>query len=84
MADAFREQTEQSDDPDLIEELYAQAIAQHEAIIDLKPDAPYRVCLSRREIGEIHEDMGNYEVAIQNYDAALALTAPGNWLRRHL
>ena len=84
LVDAFREQTERSDDPALIGELYAQAIAQHEAIIDLKPDDPYRVCLSRREIGEIHEDMGNYEVAIQNYDAALALTAPGNWLRKDL
>ena len=36
LADLFREQ-----------QLYAQAIAQHEAIIALKTDDPYRVCLSR-------------------------------------
>ena len=73
LADLFREQ-----------QLYEQAIAQHEAIIALKTDDPYRVCLSRREIGNIHEEKSDYEAAIQTYDAALALTAPGNWLRRDL
>ena len=73
LADLFREQ-----------ELYKQAIAQHEAIIQFKADDPYRVCLSRREIGNIHEAKGDYEVAIQSYDTALALTAPGNWLRKDL
>ncbi len=73
LADLFREQ-----------ELYEQAIAQHEAIIELKTDDPYRVCLSRREIGNIHEEKGNYEDAIQSYDTAMALTAPGNWLRKDL
>ena len=37
------------------QELYEQAIAQHEAIIQLKTDDPYRKCLSRREIGNIYE-----------------------------
>ena len=73
LADLFREQ-----------ELYEQAIAQHEAIIQFKADDPYRVCLSRREIGNIHEANGDYETAIQIYDTALALTAPGNWLRKDL
>ena len=73
LADLFREQ-----------ELYEQAIAQHEAIIALKTDDPYRVCLSHREIGNIHEEKGNYEDAIQSYDTAMALTAPGNWLRKDL
>ena len=73
LADLFREQ-----------QLYAQAIAQHEAIIALKTDDPYRVCLSRREIGNIHEEKSDYEAAIQTYEAALALTAPGNWLRKDL
>ena len=73
LADLFREQ-----------QLYDQAIAQHEAIIELKTDDPYRVCLSRREIGNIHEDKSDYEAAIQSYEAALALTAPGNWLRKDL
>ena len=73
LADLLREQ-----------ELYAQAIAQHEAIIQFKSDDPYRVCLSRREIGNIHEAKGDYEAAIQSYDTALALTAPGNWLRKDL
>ena len=73
LADLFREQ-----------ELYEQAIAQHEAIIELKADDPYRVCLSRREIGNIHDEKGDYEDAIQSYDAAMALTAPGNWLRKDL
>ncbi|MDE0401273.1 MAG: tetratricopeptide repeat protein [Candidatus Poribacteria bacterium] len=73
LADLFREQ-----------ELYGQAIAQHEAIIEFKADDPYRVCLSRREIGNIHEAKGDYETAIQIYDTALALTAPGNWLRKDL
>ena len=73
LADLFREQ-----------ELYEQAIAQHEAIIELKTDDPYRVCLSRREIGNIHDEKGDYEDAIQSYDAAMALTAPGNWLRKDL
>ena len=73
LADLFREQ-----------ELYDQAIAQHEAIIQLKTEDPYRICLSRREIGNIHEAKGDYEDAIQSYDTAMALTAPGNWLRKDL
>ena len=73
LADLFREQ-----------QLYDQAIAQHEAIIALKTDDTYRVCLSRREIGNIHEEKSDYETAIQTYEAALALTAPGNWLRKDL
>ncbi len=73
LADLFREQ-----------ELFEQAIAQHEAIIQLKKDEPYRVCLSRREIGNIHEAKGDFEKAIQHYDEALTLTAPGNWLRKDL
>ena len=73
LADLFREQ-----------ELYEQAIAQHEAIIEIKKDDPYRICLSRREIGNIHESNGDYEDAVKSFDAALALTAPGNWLRKDL
>ena len=73
LADLFREQ-----------QLYEQAIAQHEAIIALKADDPYRACLSRREIGNIHEEKSDYAAAIQTYEAALALTAPGNWLRKDL
>ena len=73
LADLFREQ-----------ELYPQAIAQHEAIIEIKKEDPYRVCLSLREIGKIHEDTGAYAAAQARYDAALALTAPGNWLRKDL
>ena len=73
LADLFREQ-----------HLYEQAIAQHEAIITLKTDDPYRVCLSRREIGNIHEEKSDYEAAIEVYETALALTAPGNWLRKDL
>ena len=73
LADLFREQ-----------ELYEQAIAQHEAIIAFKAEDPYRVCLSRREIGNIHEAKGDYAAAINSYDSALTLTAPGNWLRKDL
>ena len=73
LADLLREQ-----------ELYEQAIAQHEAIIQFKADDPYRVCLSQREIGNIHEAKGDYEAAIRSYNVALALTAPGNWLRKDL
>ena len=73
LADLLREQ-----------ELYEQAIAQHEAIIQFKAEDPYRVCLSRREIGNIYEAKSDYEAAIQSYDSALALTAPGNWLRKDL
>ena len=73
LADLFQEQ-----------ELYPQAIAQHEAIIEIKKEDPYRVCLSLREIGKIHENTGDYEAARARYDAALALTAPGNWLRKDL
>ncbi len=73
LADLLREQ-----------ELYEQAIAQHEAIIQFKADDPYRVCLSYREIGNIHEAKADYAAAIKNYDTALALTAPGNWLRKDL
>ena len=73
LADLLREQ-----------ELYEQAITQYEAIIEIKAKDPYRVCLSRREIGNIHEAKGDYEIAIESYDAALALTAPGNWLRKDL
>jgi len=73
LADLFQEQ-----------ELHLQAIAEHEAIIEIKQDDPYRVCLSLREIGKIHENTGDYEAARARYDAALALTAPGNWLRKDL
>ena len=73
LADLFYEQ-----------ELYPQAIAQYEAIIKIKKDDPYRVCLSLREIGKIHEETGAYEEAQERYDAALALTAPGNWLRKDI
>ena len=73
LADLFREQ-----------ELYDQAIAQHRAITTIKKDDPYRVCLSLREIGNIHEEKGDYQDAIQSYDTAIALTAPGNWLRKDL
>ena len=73
LSDLFREQ-----------ELYGQAIAQHEAIIQLKKNDAYRVCLSRREIGNIHEVKGDYQDAVKSFDAALALTSPGNWLRKDL
>ena len=73
LADLFREQ-----------EFYSQAIEQHEAIVQLKRDDPYRVCLSLREIGKIQEEMGKYDAAVQNYDKALALTGQGNWLRKDL
>ena len=73
LADLFHEQ-----------ELYPQAIAQHEAITEIKKDDPYRVCLSLREIGKIHEDTGALKAARERYDTALALTAPGNWLRKDL
>ena len=66
------------------QELYPQAIAQHEAIMEIKKEDPYRVCLSLREIGKIHENTGDYAAARKRYDAALALTAPGNWLRKDL
>ena len=69
LADLFREQ-----------ELYTKAIEQHEAIIRLEQDNPYRVCLSYREIGKIQEERVDYQKAIQSYDAAITLTAPGNWL----
>ena len=73
LADLFREQ-----------ELYSQAIEQHEAIVGLKRDDPYRVCLSLREIGKIQEEMGEYDAAIPSYDKALALTGQGNWLRKDI
>ena len=73
LADLFHEQ-----------KLYPQAIAQHQAILEIKKDDPYRRCLSLREIGKIHEDTGTYEAARKHYDEALALTAPGNWLRKDL
>ena len=73
LADLFREK-----------ELYPQAVAQHQAIIDIKKDDPYRRCLSLREIGKIHEDTGDYEKAREHYDKALDLTATGNWLRKDL
>ena len=73
LADLFREQ-----------ELYTQAIEQHEAIVGLKREDPYRVCLSLREIGKIQEEMGEYDAAVQNYDKALALTGQGNWLRKDI
>ena len=73
LSDLFREQ-----------ELYGQAIAQHEAIIQLKKNDAYKVCLSHREIGNIHEVKGDYQDAVKSFDAALALTSPGNWLRKDL
>ncbi len=66
------------------QELYQQAITQHEAIIKLRKDDPYQICLSQREIGNIYETQGDNQQAIQSYDTALALTASGNWLRKDL
>ncbi len=66
------------------QELYTEAIEQYEAIIQLKKEDPYRVCLSHREIGKIQEENGDYQHALRSYDAAIALTAPGNWLRKDL
>lgn len=73
LADLFREQ-----------ELYPQAIAQYEAIINIKQDDTYRKCLSMREIGKLYEGAGEYQNALKQYDGALDLTAPGNWLRKDL
>ena len=73
LANLFREQ-----------ELYSQAIEQHEAIVQLRRDDSYRVCLSLREIGKIQEETGEYNAAIQSYDKALALTGQGNWLRKDI
>ena len=53
LANLFREQ-----------ELYTEAIEQHEAIIRLKKEDLYRVCLSYREIGKIQEEKGEYQSAI--------------------
>ncbi len=73
LADLFREQ-----------ELYQQAIAQYQTIIEIKKDDAYRKCLSLREIGKIHEATANYDKARDAYDDALTLTTPGNWLRKDL
>ena len=73
LADLFREQ-----------ELYDQAIAQHEDIIKVKKDDPYRVCLSHREIGNLLELKGDIQKAINRFDTALELTAQGNWLRKDI
>ena len=73
LAELFREQ-----------ELYQQAIAQHEDIIKLKKDDPYRVCLSHREIGNILEIKGDFQDAVNRYDTALEITAQGNWLRKDI
>ncbi len=73
LADLFREQ-----------ELYTEAIEQHKAIIRLKKEDPYRVCLSYREIGKIQEDKGEYQSAIRSYDAAMPLAKPGSWLWKDL
>ena len=73
LAELFREQ-----------ELYQQAIAQHEEIIKLKKDDPYRVCLSHREIGNILETKGDFQDAVNRYDTALEITAQGNWLRKDI
>ena len=73
IADLFREQ-----------ELFSHAISQYEVIIQLKESDTYRVCLSHREIGIIHEVKGDFQEAIKSFDTALSLTAPGNWLRKDL
>ncbi|RKU09531.1 hypothetical protein C6501_15175 [Candidatus Poribacteria bacterium] len=64
--------------------LYLQAVAEHQSIIEIKKDDPYRVCLSHRKIGNIQVEKGDLQEAIQSYDAALALTTQGNWLRKDL
>ena len=73
LADLFREQ-----------ELYDQAIVQHEEIIKFKNDDPYRVCLSHREIGSLLEEKGEKQAAINRFDTALELTTEGNWLRKDI
>ena len=73
LAELFREQ-----------QLYEQAIEQHRSLIEIKHDDPYRICLSLREIGSIQEEMHDFRDAINSYDAALALTAPDNWIRKDL
>ena len=73
LAELFREQ-----------KLYKQAIEQHRALIEIKQDDPYRICLSLREIGSIQEEVNDYHGAINTYSEALTLTAPGNWIRKDL
>ena len=73
LAELFREQ-----------KLYKQAIEQHRALIEIKQDDPYRICLSLREIGSIQEEVNDYHGAINIYSEALTLTAPDNWIRKDL
>ena len=73
LAELFREQ-----------KLYKQAIEQHRALIEIKQDDPYRICLSLREIGSIQEEVNDYHGAINTYSEALTLTAPDNWIRKDL
>ena len=73
LAELFREQR-----------LYKRAIEQHRALIEIKQDDPYRICLSLREIGSIQEEVNDYHGAINTYSEALTLTAPDNWIRKDL
>ena len=66
------------------QKLYKQAIEQHRALIEIKQDDPYRICLSLREIGSIQEEVNDYQGAINTYSEALTLTAPDNWIRKDL
>jgi len=66
------------------QELYAEAIEEHKAIIELKKTDPGRVCKSWRDIGKIYELMGEYEEAMGAYEQILEKTAPGNWLRKEV
>lgn len=66
------------------QKLYTHAITQHQKVIEIKKDDPYRVCLSYREIGNLQVQNGDTQNAIQSYDTALAMTTTGNWLRKDL
>lgn len=64
--------------------LWDRAVDAHERIAALSEADPYRQCLALRGVGAAQLRLGRHEKAIAAFERAMALAAPGNWLREDL
>ena len=64
--------------------LYDDAVKTYETIITLSAAAPERRAAALRDIAGVEERAGRVDAAFAAYRRALAVTAPGNWLRQQV
>lgn len=60
--------------------MWDEAIVVYNKIADLSESDPYRRCRALRSVGDAHLRAERHTDAIANYEKALGMVAPGNWL----